>query len=130
MKLSLFLRILKASGTFLYLDSTLERQEQESILHAAKCSVLISDHQHGFNNWSDSTSLMLTANNYLLLSSARKSEKKCVLNVSNTWEEAYIVRTSGSTGQPKLVHVPHSCILPNILDFRYYLILTLNFIIT
>ncbi len=32
---------------------------------------------------------------------------------------AYIMFTSGSTGEPKLVRVPHCCILPNILDIRY-----------
>ncbi|XP_061165027.1 beta-alanine-activating enzyme-like [Saccostrea echinata] len=31
---------------------------------------------------------------------------------------AYCIRTSGSTGQPKLVQVPHSCIIPNITDIR------------
>lgn len=31
---------------------------------------------------------------------------------------AYIVHTSGSTGAPKVVHVPHSCIIPNINDLR------------
>lgn len=33
-------------------------------------------------------------------------------------EIAYVVFTSGSTGQAKLVRVPHSCIVPNIVDLR------------
>lgn len=31
---------------------------------------------------------------------------------------AYILRTSGTTGAPKLVFVPHCSILPNIVDLR------------
>ena len=31
---------------------------------------------------------------------------------------AYVVHTSGSTGSPKVVRVPHSCIIPNIVDLR------------
>ncbi len=29
---------------------------------------------------------------------------------------AYVITTSGTTGAPKVVRVPHSCILPNITD--------------
>ena len=32
---------------------------------------------------------------------------------------AYVITTSGTTGQPKIVRVPHSCILPNITHIRY-----------
>jgi len=32
------------------------------------------------------------------------------------WEMCYAVCTSGSTGEPKLVQVPWSCILPNVLE--------------
>ncbi|XP_014662072.1 PREDICTED: acyl-CoA synthetase family member 4-like [Priapulus caudatus] len=31
---------------------------------------------------------------------------------------AYAITTSGTTGSPKIVFVPHSCIVPNILDLR------------
>lgn len=30
---------------------------------------------------------------------------------------AYAICTSGSTGDPKVVHVPHSAIMPNVQDF-------------
>ena len=29
---------------------------------------------------------------------------------------AYVLQTSGTTGQPKTIRVPHSCLIPNILD--------------
>lgn len=32
---------------------------------------------------------------------------------------AYVLHTSGTTGLPKIVRVPHKCILPNILHLRY-----------
>ena len=32
---------------------------------------------------------------------------------------AYVMSTSGSTGEPKLVKVPHECIVPNIVDLMY-----------
>ena len=31
---------------------------------------------------------------------------------------AYVLHTSGTTGHPKLVWVPHCCIVPNIVDLR------------
>lgn len=31
---------------------------------------------------------------------------------------AYVLHTSGTTGPPKTVRVPHECILPNILHLR------------
>ncbi|KAK7097519.1 hypothetical protein V1264_004482 [Littorina saxatilis] len=31
---------------------------------------------------------------------------------------AYCITTSGTTGTPKIVRVPHSCIAPNVSDFR------------
>lgn len=31
---------------------------------------------------------------------------------------AYVLHTSGTTGLPKIVRVPHNCILPNILHLR------------
>ena len=34
-------------------------------------------------------------------------------------ELAYVMTTSGTTGVPKIVRVPHRCIVPNIIDLRY-----------
>lgn len=31
---------------------------------------------------------------------------------------AYVLHTSGTTGTPKIVRVPHACIVPNIQHFR------------
>uniref|UniRef100_A0A3B4X5G9 Aminoadipate-semialdehyde dehydrogenase n=1 Tax=Seriola lalandi dorsalis TaxID=1841481 RepID=A0A3B4X5G9_SERLL len=37
---------------------------------------------------------------------------------SGSWDLAYVLHTSGTTGLPKIVRVPHKCILPNILHLR------------
>jgi len=31
---------------------------------------------------------------------------------------AYVITTSGTTGTPKIVRVPHQCIVPNIIHLR------------
>ena len=31
---------------------------------------------------------------------------------------AYLLHTTGTTGQPKLVQVPHCCVVPNVVDLR------------
>ena len=40
---------------------------------------------------------------------------------------AYVITTSGTTGQPKIVRVPHSCILPNITHIRFIHFFTFYF---
>lgn len=39
---------------------------------------------------------------------------------------AYALTTSGTTGSPKIVKVPHSCIVSNVLDLRYKTVLGTN----
>lgn len=46
------------------------------------------------------------------------SLKRVDFPLPEEWNIAYMIHTSGSTGAPKTVRVPHSCILPNILDLR------------
>ena len=56
----------------------------------------------------------------------------CTICKENGWEQslwmfpkihpmsiAYVLSTSGTTGQPVYVRVPHCCIVPNIVDLRY-----------
>ena len=37
----------------------------------------------------------------------------------SNWNLAYAIRTSGTTGIPKLIKVPHRCIVPNVVHMRY-----------
>ncbi|XP_062613897.1 beta-alanine-activating enzyme-like [Saccostrea cucullata] len=59
------------------------------------------------------TNSFLSSLGLALLKIQQRSEKK--EGIPNI---AYCITTSGSTGQPKLVQVPHSCIIPNITDIR------------
>ncbi|XP_070804842.1 beta-alanine-activating enzyme [Pituophis catenifer annectens] len=43
---------------------------------------------------------------------------KDLLDVREKHSLAYVLHTSGTTGLPKIVRVPHKCIVPNILHFR------------
>ncbi|KYM88071.1 Acyl-CoA synthetase family member 4 [Atta colombica] len=46
-------------------------------------------------------------------------------NYNRRWYHfAYAIATSGSTGTPKVIKVPHSCILPNIVDLKKILDIT------
>ena len=40
-----------------------------------------------------------------------------VASVKDTVSFAYVITTSGTTGRPKIVKVPHACIAPNISFF-------------
>ncbi|VDP08156.1 unnamed protein product [Soboliphyme baturini] len=53
------------------------------------------------------------AKNMYVYKSLSKTE-----NFGNLLPLAYVMFTSGTTGPLKIVKVPHSCILPNICDFR------------
>lgn len=43
---------------------------------------------------------------------------KDTLDVREKHSLAYVLHTSGTTGLPKIVRVPHKCIVPNILHLR------------
>lgn len=40
------------------------------------------------------------------------------LFISKSLKILYAIQTSGSTGEPKIVHVPERAIMPNIIDFK------------
>ncbi|XP_026880224.2 beta-alanine-activating enzyme isoform X2 [Electrophorus electricus] len=60
------------------------------------------------------------ANNQMLqVEEARQHPKEVVpRNVHQGEQIAYVLHTSGTTGLPKIVKVPHTCIVPNIIHLR------------
>lgn len=51
------------------------------------------------------------------------SDKSTAKNTSSirdsaTCQLAYVITTSGTTGTPKIVRVPHQCIVPNLRHLR------------
>uniref|UniRef100_A0A665VA80 Aminoadipate-semialdehyde dehydrogenase n=1 Tax=Echeneis naucrates TaxID=173247 RepID=A0A665VA80_ECHNA len=52
----------------------------------------------------------------------------CTDVVKDSWNRdlAYVLHTSGTTGLPKIVRVPHKCILPNIVHLRSLFQVTAN----
>lgn len=49
---------------------------------------------------------------------AARCDTATVLKEAGHRDLAYVLHTSGTTGLPKIVRVPHMCILPNILHLR------------
>lgn len=52
-----------------------------------------------------------------LMSSGGRKQAEFAESVSS--KVAYVITTSGTTGVPKIVRVPHQCIVPNIVHIRY-----------
>ena len=55
----------------------------------------------------------LDANRFLLVQRSNDSQVN-----AESMGLAYVMQTSGTTGEPKAVKVPHNCIVPNITDLR------------
>lgn len=77
-----------------------------------------SDVQHGFWTFRREISIhgctiALWENN--VIESSSSVEDGCN---QDEWRMAYTIQTSGTTGLPKIVRVPHRCIVPNIQSLQ------------
>lgn len=52
------------------------------------------------------------------MNSEDSSDEKAHMDIRRECCLAYVLHTSGTTGTPKIVRVPHACILPNVQHFR------------
>ncbi|CAH6887826.1 Aasdh [Phodopus roborovskii] len=52
------------------------------------------------------------------MNSENNSKQKPHMDIRQECCLAYVLHTSGTTGTPKIVRVPHACILPNVQHFR------------
>ena len=53
-----------------------------------------------------------------LVSDELLAENASAIPQLTTDQLAYVITTSGTTGLPKIVRVPHQCIVPNIAHLR------------
>ncbi|XP_015281810.1 PREDICTED: acyl-CoA synthetase family member 4 isoform X2 [Gekko japonicus] len=53
-----------------------------------------------------------------ILGQTETKQSKELLDARKKYSLAYVLHTSGTTGIPKIVRVPHRCIIPNILHLR------------
>lgn len=105
----------------MYIDTDLPNNKQKQILENSKASVILSDNEDEILEWQTTAHITLLGLYKLKIFQKSQQTKPVSLSLPLEWSIAYLVYTSGSTGAPKIVRVPHSCIIPNILDLRYLL---------
>lgn len=105
----------------MYIDTDLPNNKQKQILENSKASVILSDNEDEILEWQTTAHITLLGLYKLKIFQKSQQTKPVSLSLPLEWSMAYLVYTSGSTGAPKIVRVPNSCIIPNILDLRYLL---------
>jgi len=109
----LFWAIQKASGVLLYLDSELPTERLEFLLKDAYVRVLVVDDVEKDTDAFDGNTLSGLPQGAIPFISISDEEEESFLHTGNSahalelFNAAYIVTTSGSTGIPKCVVVPH-----------------------
>lgn len=112
--------ILKAECAFLSFDNTFDKQLVQNLIDKACISYLITLKEQSEtlrDRWKDIFSLNHPSTEFghhFVVHKLRSNSPNTILPDTNI---AYSITTSGTTGIPKLVFVPHSSIYPNILDF-------------
>lgn len=118
-------RILETKNAFIALDSVNFINNQDSSYLKQKCkrfriSCLISEHDFcgKFEHWNvlkfeeiQNLNLFIATFNFEPI----KLYSETLLNLSCTI--LYAIQTSGTSGEPKCVHVPNTAIMYNIIDF-------------
>lgn len=112
---------------FLFCHDSLEIEELGLILFQRKCSNLNRNpkRESAADNDNESSSLRNDWEAPILDQHDRKPSHE-FLDVRQKHSLAYILHTSGTTGIPKIVRVPHKCIVPNILHLRDVFKITLD----
>ena len=126
---AILLAVMNANAAFYPLSTAIQPQKVwESITRRAVRYILVDNASlQNFLNHNEPDSAFKTS--FAVINSDLLHEAKftmlkavtrcqpCLVNWSR--DIAYVMQTSGTTGHPKAVYVPHSCIIPNIVDLRY-----------
>lgn len=71
--------------------------------------------------WSALNLTLVTMHNKLQTGDNQEPRQHCAAASKDKQQEeqlAYVLHTSGTTGLPKIVKVPHKCVVPNIVHLR------------
>lgn len=99
----------------MYLSSELPDSQRDNLLRRSRALFAITDLEEELSGWEEKTQISVLGKELKILQPT-KSSKQVDFQVPEEWSIAYLVHTSGSTGEPKIVRVPHSCIVPNVMD--------------
>ncbi|XP_074651678.1 beta-alanine-activating enzyme-like [Tubulanus polymorphus] len=119
---SLILGVLKLPAAFIFLDKNNSSDYQLNLIKRLQIRFLVVDIECIELSWIQNSNTTAIEVDYLkhlgvvLLKFGTSGVSSITKNRNQNI--AYAITTSGTTGEPKIVRVPHSCIVPNILDFR------------
>ncbi|XP_035211583.1 beta-alanine-activating enzyme-like [Stegodyphus dumicola] len=129
---SVILGILKVSSSFAFLDIRNPLLSLQNLQKYVPISTIFIEDilLENFKNqlcfcWEKKSNEFLMKSKICILQSSNCNADSCSRSrmlyknfQKHSSQLAYIMQTSGTTGEPKIVQVPHHCIVPNILDLR------------
>ncbi|KAL1925070.1 uncharacterized protein VTP21DRAFT_4724 [Calcarisporiella thermophila] len=110
------LAILKAGGAYVPIDATFPRDRIEYILNDADCSVVVTM-RDAINSIPDAESNVIILIEKFMYSGTASITKPA--DISTSEDTAYIVYTSGTTGEPKGVPIHHGGAMNCIQDLLH-----------